>query len=86
MASAVQNVETDGKKNIHIFPRLYAVVLQFDLQNFIVVQDGFVFVADIKVLLDHPCDLPSRGKSFFFLCSLFLNEDSSFEVSVDVPS
>ena len=36
----------------------------------------------LKVLMDHPCDLPSRENGFFFLCSFILNEDSSFEVSV----
>ena len=33
--------------------------------------------------MDHSCDLPSREKAFFFLCSFFQKEDSSFEVSVD---
>ena len=28
-------------------------------------------------------DLPSREKAIWYLCSLFLNEDPSFEVSVD---
>ena len=46
------------------------------------VLDGFVCVADLEVFQDRPCDLPSREK-LLFLCSSFLNEDSSFEVSVD---
>ena len=41
-----------------------------------------ICVADLEILIDHPCDLCSREKEFF-LCSFFLNEDSSFEVSVD---
>ena len=47
------------------------------------VQDGRGTVADIEIIIDHPCDLPSREKAFFFLCSFFLNEESRFEVSVD---
>ena len=38
--------------------RLYGVILQFDLQKLIKVQDGFVRVADLEILFDHPCDLP----------------------------
>ena len=52
-------------------------------KNLIDVQDKFVRVADLEVLVDRPCDLPSREKAFSLLCSFFLNEDSSFEVSVD---
>ena len=63
--------------------RLYVVVLHFDLQNRIEVQDAFVFAADLEILVDHPCDLPSREKAFLSLCSLFLSENSSFEVSVE---
>ena len=47
----------------------------------ILIQDGFVCVADLKILLDHPSDLPSREKAFFFLCRFFF-DNSSFEVSV----
>ena len=64
--------------------RLDVVIFQFDLQNLIEMQDGFVCVAHLEILVDHPCDLPSRENAFFsFLCSFILNEDSSFEVSVD---
>ena len=35
--------------------RLHAVVLQFDLQNLIEVQDGSVCAANLEVLADHPC-------------------------------
>ena len=51
--------------------RQYVVILQFDLENLIEVQDGFVCVADLETLKDHPCDSPSREKQFFFLCSFF---------------
>ena len=41
--------------------RIHVVVLQFVLQNFLIeVQVRFVHVADLTVLVDHPCDLPSR--------------------------
>ena len=40
--------------------------------------DSFV-VADLDTLVDHPCDLSARDKTFFFLCSFFLNEDFAFE-------
>ena len=36
--------------------RVYVVTLQFDLQIFIEVQDGFVCVADLEILVAHPCD------------------------------
>ena len=36
--------------------RLYVVVLQFDLQNLIEVQDGFECVANLEILKDHPLD------------------------------
>ena len=62
--------------------RLYVVILQFDLQNLIEVQDGFVRVADLEILVDHPCDLPSREKVCLFV-ELLVEDDSSFEVSVD---
>ena len=62
--------------------RLYVAVLQSNLHIVIEVQEGFVCVDDLGVLVDHPCDLPSGG-NVFFLCSFFLNEDPSFEVSVD---
>ena len=62
--------------------RLYVVIPQFDLQNLIEVQDGFVDVADLAILVDHPCDLSSREKAFF-LCIFFISGDSSFEVSID---
>ena len=39
---------------------------------------AFVCVADLHVLVDHPCDLLSLAKAFFF----FLTADSPFEVSV----
>ena len=63
--------------------QLHVVNLQFDLQNLIEVQHGFVRDADLEILIDRPCDLPSRGKPFSFLRSLILNEDSSFEISVN---
>ena len=63
--------------------RLYVVILELDLQNLIDVPDGFVCVADLEIRLDHPCDLPSCEEAFFSLCSFFLNEGSSSEVSVD---
>ena len=44
----------------HVTARLYGVIFQFDLHNFIEVQHGFVCVADLEILIDHPCDLPSR--------------------------
>ena len=44
------------------------------------VQDGLVGIADL--LIDHQRDLPSRDEAFFFLCSFFLKEDSSVEVSL----
>ena len=62
--------------------RLYVDILQFDLQNLIEVPDGFVCVADLEILTDHPCDLVSRENAFFFLCSFLLYKDS-FEISVD---
>ena len=41
--------------------------LPFDLQNFIEVQNRFVCVAHLELLIDHPCNMPSREKSFFSL-------------------
>ena len=32
------------------------------------VQDRLVWVADLEILVDHPCDLPLREHAFFFLC------------------
>ena len=52
----------------------------FDISE---VQDGFVCVADLETFIDGPCDVPSGERAFFFSCSFFLNEDSSFEVSVE---
>ena len=49
-----------------------AVILQFDRQMFIELQHGFVCVADLQLLTDHPCDLPSRQTAFFFLVQLLL--------------
>ena len=43
--------------------RLYVVILRFDLQKLIEVQDGFVCVADLEIFIDHPCDFPSREKA-----------------------
>ena len=63
--------------------RLHVAVLQFDLRNFIEVQDRFVSVADTEVLVDHQCDLNSCEKAFFFLCSFLFKKGSSLEVSVD---
>ena len=54
--------------------RLYVVILQFDLQNLIEVQDGFVDVADLAILVDHPCDLSSREKAFSFCAPSSLME------------
>ena len=62
--------------------RLYFVILQFDLPNLIQVQDGLVHVADLEILVDHPCDLPSHEKAFLFVRSFFLNKDSHLDVSV----
>ena len=53
--------------------RLYVVILHFDPQNLIEVQDGFLCVANLEILIDYPCHLPSLEKAFFFLHS-FLNE------------
>ena len=39
----------------------------FDLQIFIGVQIRLICVADLEILVDHPCDLPSRENTFFFL-------------------
>ena len=39
--------------------RLHVVVVQIDLQIFIDVQDRCVRVADLEVLVHHPCDRPS---------------------------
>ena len=50
------------------------LVRQFDLEYFIEVQNRFVRVADLEVLVVHPCDL---------LCSLFFNKTLSLDVSVD---
>ena len=61
----------DGFIPSHI-ERMYVVILQLDLQNFIDVQDGFVCVADLEILIDR-CDWPFSEKAFFFLSSLFLN-------------
>ena len=58
-------------------------VLQFDHQDFIEVQSGFVCVDDLEIQMDHPCDLPSCDKAFFFLRSFFFNKDSSPDVSID---
>ena len=73
MALVVLTVEADGTVNSPDFPRrvasssrterLYIVTLQVDLQQFIVVQDGFVCVADLELLIDHPPDLPCREKA-----------------------
>ena len=52
--------------------RLQVVTLQFDFQNLIEVQDGFVCFADLEILIDRPCDLPARERAFFFLCSFTL--------------
>ena len=46
-------------------------------------QNGVICIADLEILKDHPCDLSSCERAFFLLCSFSLNEDSSFEVSVD---
>ena len=70
----------DGFVSLRV-ERLHVVVLQFDLQNLIEVQDRFR-VADLEVLIDHQCEAPSRGKACFFLCRFF-NKDTSFAVSVD---
>ena len=40
--------------------QLNVIVLQFDLQKFIEVEERFVRVADLEVLIDHPSDVPSR--------------------------
>ena len=40
--------------------------LQLDLAKLVEVQDGFVCVADLEILVDHSCDFPSREKAFFF--------------------
>ena len=56
---------------------------KFDLQNLIEDRDGLVCVADLEILTDHPCDLPSLEKAFLFLCSFFLDENPSFLISVD---
>ena len=63
--------------------RLYVVLLKFGFQNLMEVQNGFVCVADLEILTDHPCDSPSREKAFSCLCSFFLDEESSFDISVD---
>ena len=52
--------------------RLDVVILQFDLQNLSEMQDGFVCVADLEIFVDHPGDLPSREKAFFFFVQLHL--------------
>ena len=48
-----------------------------DLQKLIEVQDRFVRVADLEILVDRPRDLPSREKAYSLLCSFFFTEDSS---------
>ena len=55
----------------------------FDFQNFVDVQDGLVCDADIQLLVGRPGDLSCRENACFSLSSFFLNEDPSFEVSVD---
>ena len=37
------------------FERLHVVIIAFDLR-------------DLEIVTDHPCDLPSRKKVFFFRC------------------
>ena len=64
--------------------RWYVVVLQLELSNFSEVHDRFVPVADLEILIDHPCDLPSREKAFFFLYCFFFNKHSSLQISVDL--
>ena len=61
---------------------MYVVILH-NHQNLDEVQDGSVCVDDLEILIDHPCDLPSREEAFFCLRGFFLNDDTSFEVSVD---
>ena len=81
-ASAVLTVEADGHTNVPEFlrlialcihcgfipsriERLYVLILQFD-QNLTEVQDGFVRVADLELLIDHQSDLLSCEKAFSF--------------------
>ena len=45
----------DGFRPI-AYERLCVVIPQFNLQNIIEVQDGFVHVADLEILMDHPRD------------------------------
>ena len=63
------------------------IVLQFDLQNLIQVQERVVRVADLEVLTDHPCDLRSREKAFSFyaaVCKLILvTECDVFSSAID---
>ena len=89
MSFAFLTVESDGDMNYPAFPRRMMVssdcilpLFNWDLQNLTEVQDGFVCVADLEILMDHPYVLPCREKHFL-LYSFFLNEDSSYEVSVD---
>ena len=63
--------------------RLYVGILQFDLQNLIEVQDRLACVADLEILVDHPYELSSREKACLFFRKVCMNEDFSFEISVD---
>ena len=55
--------------------RLYVVVLECDLQNLIQVQDGFVCVAHLEQLIDHPCETLFARKHFFCAASCWTVDD-----------
>ena len=51
--------------------RLYVVILQLGLSTLIEVGYEFDCVADLEILTDHPCDLPSRENSLVFFAASF---------------
>ena len=71
---------------------LYVVILQLNLLNLIEVHDGFVSVADLQILIDHTCDLPSREKELpslkspvkIILTTLAIFTIKSLEVSLQL--
>ena len=49
------------------FPRRVASFFNTTIKRFFEVQDGFVYVADLEILIDQSCHLPSGEKESVFL-------------------